>query len=42
MKIIGSLRNFFTKKNIKELCEKVWGKEPEPVDESVFDDPADM
>lgn len=39
MKIIESLRNFFTKKNIKELCKKIWGKEPEPVDESVFDDP---
>lgn len=39
MKIIESLRNFFTKKNIKELCQKIWGKEPEPVDESVFDDP---
>ena len=39
MKIIEALRNFFTKKNIKELCKKIWGKEPEPVDESVFDDP---
>lgn len=39
MKIIESLRNFFTQKNIKELCKKIWGKEPEPVDESVFDDP---
>ena len=39
MKIIESLRDFFTQKNIKELCKKIWGKEPEPVDESVFDDP---
>lgn len=39
MKLIEALLEFFTKKNIKELCKKIWGKEPEPVDESVFDDP---
>lgn len=39
MNLIETIQEFFTKKNIKELGKKIWGKEPEPVDESVFDDP---
>ena len=39
MNLIETIQEFFTKKKIKELCKKIWGKEPEPVDESVFDDP---
>lgn len=39
MNLIETLQEFFTKKNIKELGKKIWEKEPEPVDESVFDDP---
>ena len=33
------IKKFFTRDNIKKFWKKVWGTEPEPVDESVFDDP---
>ena len=36
---LKEIKKYFTKENIKFFFKNIWGKEPEPVDESVWDDP---
>ena len=39
MKIIEKIRHIFSKETMFIFLKKIWGKVPEPVDESVWDDP---